>query len=454
MRQIAGKTIAAAVLLFAAPVGAQDVSIDHTQFELPNGLRVIVHEDRSTPVVAVDVWYHVGSGYEKAGRTGFAHLFEHIMFEGSANVPEGDFDNLLEAAGAVNNGSTNPDRTNYYEIVPSNALELALWLEADRMGGLLVTMDQQKLDIQRDVVKNERRQSYENRPYGMFFETAVAAMYPEGHPYSWSTIGSMDDLSAAQLEDVKEFFRRYYAPNNAVLVLSGDVDATRARPLVERYFGWIPRGDDVAKPDLPVPAIPETEYLTLEDRVTLPQVNLMWRTDRAFSDDEVPLSVLGQVLSSGKNSRLYKRFVYDEQSAQSVSAYNRSQLLSGDFYIRLTAKPDTDLTGMEAAILEEIERIAREGPTAEELERVVNGLETDVVGALDTALGKAEQLHSGLYYTGDPDQIGQLLADYRAVTPADVQRVAREYLTGTNRIVISIVPIGRTELAARPREVS
>ncbi len=441
-------------LLAAVPVAAQDVTIDHTKFELPNGLTVIVHEDRSTPVVAVDVWYHVGSGYERAGRTGFAHLFEHIMFEGSANVPEGDFDNLLEAAGAVNNGSTNADRTNYYEILPSNALELALWLEADRMGGLLATMDQTKLDIQRDVVKNERRQSYENRPYGMFFETAAAALYPEGHPYSWSTIGSMDDLSAAALEDVMQFFRTYYAPNNAVLTISGDVDAATVRPMVERLFGWIPRGDPIEKPDLPVPQIEATRYITLEDRVTLPQVSLMWRTTPSFSDDEVPLSVLGQVLSSGKNSRLFRRFVYEEQTAQSVSAYNSARLLSGDFYVRLTAKPDTDLSTMEAAILEEIERIAREGPTQEELERVVNGLETDVVGALDTSLGKAEQLQSGFYYTGEPDVIGEVLDKYRAVTPADVQRVAREYLSGKHRIVISIVPQGRTELAARPREVS
>src|SRR5690606_12119344 len=228
--------------------------------ELANGLRLVVHEDRSVPMAAVNVWYHVGSGYEEPGRTGFAHLFEHLMFEGSANVPEGEFDNLLEAAGAVNNGSTNPDRTNYYEILPSSAVELALWLEADRMGGLLETMGQQKLDVQRDVVKNERRQSYENRPYGVFWETVPGALYPADHPYSWPVIGSMDDLSAASLEDVEAFFRRYYVPNNAVVVVAGDVRAEEVHATVRRLFGGIPRGEAVARPGPRVPPLPETRH--------------------------------------------------------------------------------------------------------------------------------------------------------------------------------------------------
>jgi hypothetical protein len=234
--------------LCSVPAAAQDVSIPHTIFEFPNGLKLIVHEDHSTPIAEVNVWYHVGSGYEEPGRTGFAHLFEHIMFEGSANVPRGEFDRLLEAAGGRNNGTTNVDRTNYFETVPSNAVELALWLEADRMGGLLETMSQQKLDIQRDVVKNERRQSYENRPYGGFWETQAEALYPARHPYSWTTIGSMEDLSAASLEDVESFFRRYYVPNNAVISVAGAVDAEEVRDMVERYFGWIPRGEAVERP--------------------------------------------------------------------------------------------------------------------------------------------------------------------------------------------------------------
>jgi zinc protease len=435
--------------LSAAPAAAQDVGIPYRSFDLPNGLRLLVHEDHTVPMAAVDVWYHVGSGYEQPGRTGFAHLFEHLMFEGSRNVPEGAFDNLLESAGAVNNGSTTSDRTNYYEVMPSNAVPLALWLEADRMGGLLATMTQEKLDLQRDVVKNERRQSYENRPYGMFYPTASKALYPEGHPYSWPTIGSMTDLSAATKEDVEAFFRQYYVPNNAVLVVAGDVHPDSVYALVRRYFGSIPRGSAVTKPDIPVPAIPQTRYLTLEDRVSLPQVNLIWRTGKAYSPDDAPLSALAAILTDGKNSRLYRRMVYTEQVAQSVGAFNDSELLSGDFYLRITGKEDLDLNRLQREALEEIAKIAASPPTAEELQRVKSGIETQLVGGLETVLGKAEQLNQYLYYTGDPDHVQEVLESYRSLTPADVQRVARQYLEGKNRIVISIVPTGRTELAAK-----
>lgn len=440
--------------LFPATAAAQEVSIPHTTFQLPNGLRVVVAEDHSVPLAAVNVWYHVGSGYEEPGKTGFAHLFEHIMFEGSANVPEGDFDNLLEAAGAVNNGSTNPDRTNYYEIVPSNAVDLALWLEADRMGGLLETMSPKKLDIQRDVVKNERRQSYENRPYGMFWETAAEALYPEGHPYSWSTIGSMDDLSAASLQDVESFFRRFYTPNNATLVVAGDVDPGQVKRLAERYFGGIPPGEEVAKPDLPVPPIPATRHITLEDRVTLPQVNLAWRSVERYSPDDAALTALARLLTDGKNSRLYRRLVYDEQVAQNVVAFNDSQLLSGDFYIRVTGREGIVLDSLEAAVLEEVARIAAAPPTPEELERVVSGIETGFVSSLETVAGKADQLNDYLYYTGNPAFAARDLERFRALTPADIQRVAREYLAGENLIVISIVPTGKQNLAATATEAA
>src|SRR5690606_39254491 len=307
--------------------------------------------------------------YEQPGRTGFAHLFEHVMFEGSANVPRGEFDRLLEGAGGVSNGSTTPDRTNYYETVPSNAVELALWLEADRMGHLLETMSQEKLDIQREVVKNERRQRYENQPYGMFFEAIFAALYPPGHPYSWSTIGSMEDLSAASLEDVESFFRTYYVPNNAVLVVAGDVDTDHIRGVVERLFGGIPAGAEVEKPRVEVPPIPETRHLVMEDRVTLPQINLAWRGRPFFAEGDAALDALAQILGNGKNSRLFRRLVYEEQIAQDVIAFNNSQLLSGDFFIRITGREGQDLRVLEAATLEEIERLAESGPTPEELER-------------------------------------------------------------------------------------
>jgi zinc protease len=440
------------LLLAVSPLAAQDVGITYTKFELENGLRVLVHEDRSIPIVAVNVWYHVGSGYEEPGRTGFAHLFEHIMFEGSGNVPRGDFDRLLEAAGGSNNGTTNTDRTNYFEAVPSNALELALWLEADRMGLLLDDMDQRKLDIQRDVVKNERRQSYENRPYGMFWETASAAMYPPGHPYSWSTIGSMDDLSAATLEDVESFFRRYYVPNNAVLAIAGDVDVAAVEPMVRRLFGWIPRGTDVERPDVQMPGLESTRYITLEDRVTLPQINLLWRTPPAYAEDDAALNALGELLTGGKNSRLFRRLVYDEQVAQDVSAFNWSKLLSGDFYLRITGREGVDLRSLEAAAMEEIRRVAEEAPEAGELARVVNGIETDFVRSLETNLGRADRLNAYLYFTGEPNFAPQDLERYRALTPEDLQRAARMYLADEHRVVISIVPTGRTDLAPAPTE--
>lgn len=436
------------LMLLTTPALAQEVSLPHTIFELPNGLTLIVHEDNSTPIAAVDLWYHVGSGYEVPGRTGFAHLFEHVMFEGSANVPRGSFDEWLEAAGGSMNGSTSSDRTNYYETVPSNAVELALWLEADRMGHLLETMSQQKLDLQRDVVKNERRQRYENQPYGLFYEVASEALYPAGHPYSWSPIGSMEDLSAASLDDVESFFERYYVPNNAVLVVSGDVEPDQVRTQVERLFGWIPQGAAVAPPDLPTPSIPQTRHITMEDRVTLPQVNLIWRTEPLYAPGDAALDVLGEILGSGKNSRLYRRLVYDEQIAQDVIAYNSSRLLSGDLFIRLTGREGIDLERLERAALEEIGKIAATPPSEAELERVVNGIVTSYVAGLESALGKAEQLNLYYYYTGDPDYAAEDLARYRSLDPVDIQNAARDYLANANRIVISIVPEGRTDLAA------
>jgi zinc protease len=439
-------------LLAAAPAAAQEVDIPHTTFQLPNGLRVIVNEDHSTPIVAVNVWYHVGAGYEKPGRTGFAHLFEHILFEGSKNVPEGDFDTLLEAAGAINNGSTNSDRTNYYEILPANALELALWLEADRMGGLLEAMNEGKLNGQREIVKNERRERVENVPYGRLFETAFAALYPQGHPYSWPIVGSMADLSAATLEDVENFFRTYYVPNNAVLAISGDVTAAQVRPLVEKYFGWIPRGQDVVRPTTSAPPIAATRHITLEDRVTLPQLTLIWRSDKSYSRDDAALQALASILADGKNSRLYRRLVYDQKVAQDVSAFNYAQLLSGDFFVQVTARPDTELPSMERAVDEEIAKIAQTPPGADEMKRVLSSLETAFVRGLETTAGKADQLNNYLYYTGNAGYAAEDLARFRSLTPADVQRVAREYLVGKNRVVVSIVPQGKTNLAVAAKE--
>jgi zinc protease len=440
--------------LCAAPAFAQDVSVPHSIFELPNGLRLIVHEDHSTPIAQVNVWYHVGSGYEQPGRTGFAHLFEHIMFEGSAHVPRGEFDRLLEAAGGRSNGTTNADRTNYFETVPANAVDLALWLEADRMGGLLETMSQQKLDIQRDVVKNERRQSYENRPYGGFWEAQAAALYPQGHPYSWTTIGSMEDLSAASLEDVESFFRRFYVPNNAVVSVAGAVNTDEVRATVERFFGWIPRGEAVERPQVPIPSIAASRHITLQDRVSLPQYNAMWRTPEAYSADDAALGALAQILAGGKNSRLHRRLIYEEQIAQDVSAFNFSRLLAGDFFVRITARQGVELDRIQAAVIEEVARLAASPPAAEELDRVRNSMETEFVSALERVAGKADRLNEYLYYTGDAGYAQQDLQRFRSLTPADIQRVARDYLHAHNRVTISIVPEGQTALAANAKDTN
>ena len=324
--------------------GAQSIpKIKYEKYTLPNGLEVILHEDHSTPIVAVNTWYHVGSGDEKPGRTGFAHLFEHIMFMGSEHVAVGVFDKELEAAGGDNNGSTTEDRTNYYEVVPSNALPLALWLDSDRMGFLLPTMDLPKVDLQRDVVKNERRQSVDNVPYGRSEEVILAALYPKGHPYSWSVIGSMADLSAASLDDVKNFFRTYYAPNNATLTIAGDFDPASVKTLVRQYFGDIPRGPTVpARPSVPVVTLAKDTFLVMEDRVQLPRAFYNWPTVKLFAPDDAALDVLASVLTSGKNSRLYKKLVYDMQIAQNVRASQQSSRLAGYFSDRCHSEGRTE----------------------------------------------------------------------------------------------------------------
>ncbi|GMV07836.1 MAG: zinc protease [Gemmatimonadota bacterium] len=446
-----------AILVAAQPAVAQeggdrvDVHIPYTQFTLPNGLNVIVHRDASLPVASVNVWYHVGSKNEKPGRTGFAHLFEHVMFEGSANVPEGDFDNHLEAAGGVNNGSTSNDRTNYWENIPSNALELALWLEADRMGFLLETMTQEKLDVQRDVVKNERRQGVDNQPYGLAFETVYANLYPADHPYHWPVIGSMDDLSAATLDDVKDFFRTYYAPNNASLSIAGDVSDAQVRRLVEKYFGDIPAGPPIPAVEVPDPSLASDRELVLEDAVQLPRLYVAWHAPRGFTGEDAALDVLSSVLTDGKSSRLFKRLVYDEQIAADVSAFQNGQEVAGSFWIIATAKPEVSLERLATAIREELDRLVAEGVNREERDRAVNGVETAFVRSLERVGGfggKADRLNEYHFMTGTPGWVRQDLARFQKVDEAAVVDAARTWLAGKPAVWLSVVPRGRTDLAA------
>jgi zinc protease len=439
-----GALIAAATLMAANALSAQ--KLQYEKLTLPNGLQLILHEDHSTPIVVANTWYHVGSGDEKPGRTGFAHLFEHIMFMGSEHVPVGQFDKWLEAAGADNNGTTNTDRTNYYEQLPSNALPLALWLDADRMGYLLPVMDQAKLDLQRDVVKNERRQRYDNVPYGRANETIMAALFPQTHPYHWTTIGSMTDLSAASLEDVKDFFRTYYAPNNATIVIAGDFNRDSAVAWVNRYFGAIPRGPQMPpRPEVPAFVVPRDTFLVQEDKVTLPRLYETWHSVKLFHPDDAPLDVLADVLAGDKNSRLYKRLVFDMQVAQDVNAFQLSGRLDGYFQISVTPKPGQTPSRMAALVAEEIGKIARDGVTPRELARSLNSRRASFLDQLASVLGKSDRLASYDYTAGTPDYAQQDLARYERVTAADVQRIATEYLNKP-KVVLTVVPEGKRQL--------
>ncbi len=414
---------------------------------LPNGLTVILHEDHSVPMVAVNMWYHVGSGHEKPGRTGFAHLFEHIMFEGSGHVAEGDFDNLLESVGGSNNGSTNTDRTNYYEVLPSSALDMALFLESDRMGYLLGAMSPEKVDGQRDVVKNERRQSYENRPYGMAWIRLVESLYPKGHPYNWPTIGYMEDLTAASYEDVVDFFKRYYSPGNASLVIAGDIDPAKALERVKYWFAEIPAGEEVLPPPSQPFAMAGPEHLTLEDKVQLPRLYLAYPTPSYYAPGDAELDVIADILTDGKNSRLYKKLVYELGIAQDVSAFQASRAMESMFILSATARPGHSLEELLAVIDAEIEQLKEAPPAERELQRCVNQREVSMLRSFQSLLGKADAMNEYYYYTGNPDYANEDLGRYKSLSVGDISMAARRHLDPQNRVLLSIVPEGQTQLA-------
>jgi zinc protease len=431
--------------LLAAPAVAQTPKIElpYTQFTLPNGLRVVLHEDHSVPVITVNVWYHVGSARERPGRTGFAHLFEHLMFMGSGHVKPGEFDEWLEGAGGTNNGSTENDRTNYYINVPSNALELALFLESDRMGYLLDSMTPQTVDAQRDVVKNERRQSYENRPYGMADLTLTEMLYPEGHPYHWPVIGYMPDLTAASYDDVVAFFKKYYAPANASLVVAGDLDPARARALVEKWFGDVKPGPRVEPMTIPGVELTSVQKKTIDDNVQIPRLYIAWLTPRHLEPGDTALDVISDILAGGKNSRLYKRLVYDMQIAQDVSASQSSQALSSYFSIEATPRPGHTVEEIQKVIDEEIATLQQHYPSQHELDRSLNQIEASFYNRMERVGGfggKADQLNAYLTNTGDPDWFNEDLARYRALSPSDITAVAAQFLPKDRRVELTVVP--------------
>ena len=417
------------------------VTISFEKHTLSNGLDVILHEDHNIPVVAVNVWYHVGSKDEEIGRTGFAHLFEHVMFEGSKHHNSSHFD-PLQKAGANLNGSTTPDRTNYWEDVPTNYLDLALWLESDRMGFLLDALDQQRLDIQRDVVKNERRQSYENRPYGMAHWHLQEALYPMPHPYHWMTIGSQEDLDAADLDDIKNFFKRFYTPSNASLAIAGDIDMGQALEMVNHYFGDLPPGEPVPRKGRHDSSLRGRIELEMRDSVTLPRTYIAWPTPPEGDIDDAPLEIYQAIMSDGLTSRLHKSLVYEKQIAQSANMRYHSSEISGQCVLSVTAAEGHGLDEVEAAADAEMARLLREPPTDEEITRVKNRIEAShfrQLARIGGFGGRADQLNHYSVFSADPDLINTSLDKYMSVTREDVIRVA-ESILGENQVRLRVLP--------------
>jgi len=424
------------------------MKIPYTKHTLDNGMSVLIHEDRRCPIVAVNLWYHVGSKNEQPGRTGFAHLFEHLMFEGSEHYDHGYFQ-PLQQAGAILNGSTNSDRTNYWEVVPANSLELALWMESDRMGHLLPALTEEKFRNQRDVVLNERRQNYENRPYGMAVMAIVDAVFPPDHPYHWLTIGSPDDLRAASLDDVTAFFRRYYHPANASLALAGDIDTDATLALVEGYFGGIQAGPAVGTVQCPA-VKPGEVRLVLEDRVELPRLYLNWLSPAIFADGDADLDLVADVLADGKSSRLYKSMVYERRIATDITAMQQSRELSGFFQVIATAAPGHSLGELEAAMSAELAHVAESGPVTAELQKSLAQAEAQFIYRIQTVGGfggKSDQLNQYNVFVGDPGYFERDLQRYREATPDSVAAAAQRFLVRAPRVAVSVVPRGRFDLA-------
>jgi zinc protease len=435
-----------------------DIDLPYTKRTLSNGLDVIVHEDHHVPIVAVNIWYHVGSKNEQPGRTGFAHLFEHLMFEGSEHHNSGFFV-PLQQAGALLNGSTNTDRTNYWEVVPTSAIDRTLWMESDRMGYLLPALTPQRFETQRDVVLNERRQNYENRPYGMSAMALSSALYAADHPYSWTTIGSADDIRAMKLDEVHAFFRTYYHPSNASLVLAGDIEAERAFDLAEKYFGELQGG---TRPDRMSAraALAQDVNLVLEDRVELPRVYLAWHSPAMYAFGDADLDLAADLLANGKTSRLYRSLVYDSRIALDVSAFQNSRELASFFLLAVTAAPGQSLNDITARVEDELRTLAASGPTADEMERGVAQAEAHFMYRLQTIGGfggKSDQLNAYNVLLGTPGYFTQDLDRYRQATHESVRSAAARYLVGARRVSLSIVPRGRRDLAiadAQPVSVS
>src|ERR1700675_1518687 len=408
-----------------------EIDIPYERFVLDNGLTVIVHEDHKAPIVAINTWYHVGSKNEKPGKTGFAHLFEHLMFGGSEHAP-GSYIDVMERIGATDlNGTTNTDRTNYFEDVPTSALDLTLWMESDRMGHLLGSLDQKTLDLQRGVVQNEKRQG-ENQPYGVTRQLLTKNTYPAGHPYSWTTIGDMADLDAASMKDVQEWFKTYYGPSNVVLVLAGDIDAKTAKEKVEKYFGDIPAGPPVAHQQVWIAKMTGTHRQVVEDRVPQARIYKVWNIPENGSAEGDYLDLVSDCLSSGKSSRFYKRLVYEDQIATDAVAFTDLKEIGGQFYVRATARPGQGIAQVEKELDEELVRFLKNGPTPEEMQRVKAQYQANFIRGIERIGGfggKSDRLAQSEGFRGSPDAYKISLQRVQHATADDLKTAAQHWLS-------------------------
>jgi zinc protease len=440
-------------LVFSCEPAGPEFNIEYQQYQLDNGLSVVLHEDKSDPVAAVAILFHVGSNREEVGRTGFAHLFEHMMFQSSQHVAQDQFFQKIQAAGGMLNGGTSSDQTIYFEIVPKNSLEMALWLEADRLGYLLPTVTNEAFLNQQGVVQNEKRQGVDNRPYGHTGYVIDKLLFPEGHPYNWQVIGSFEDLAGATVEGVRDFFRKWYRPNNATLVVAGDYDEAQVRGWVEKYFGEIPAGDPVADPEPQHVQLAETVRAFHEDDFARsPELNMVFPTVENYSPDNYALQLFGQLFSSGKKAPLYKVIVEEKKLAPSASGFQRGREITGSFGIRIRAFPGTSLTEVEAAVMEAFQRFETDGFTESDLDRIKAQTETNFYNGITSVLGKSFQLASYNEFAGSPGFIAQDIENSLAVTTEDIRRVFNTYIKDRPYVLTSFVPMGELDLVAENSE--